>query len=169
VAATNRDLDEAVASGAFRQDLLFRLNVIELVLPPLRRRSDVGALAERLLAFFARQTGRRLTGFSPEAGEALARYAWPGNLRELRNAVERAAILAPGPEIGLTDLPGRVARMCSYAGGPVEVGRRVSLELLEAEHIRRVLRNTSSLEEAAGVLGIDASTLYRKRKRLGLG
>jgi NtrC-family two-component system response regulator AlgB len=168
VAATHRDLDAADSSGAFRQDLLFRLNVIELVLPPLRLRSDVGALADRLLAFFARQTGRRLTGFSPEALEALAHYPWPGNIRELRSVVERAAILAAGPEVVPDDLPERIAQIRVCTGGPVEVGRRVSLDRLEAEHIRRVLRVTSSLDEAAQVLDIDASTLYRKRKRLGL-
>jgi NtrC-family two-component system response regulator AlgB len=168
VAATSRDLDAAVASGAFRQDLLYRLNVIELTLPPLRLRSDVGALADYLLAFFARQTGRRLTGFSPEARAALARYAWPGNVRELRNAVERATILAAGPEVVPDDLPEPIAQLRVCAGERVEVGRRVSLQRLESEHIRRVLRVASSLDEAARVLDIDASTLYRKRKRLGL-
>jgi NtrC-family two-component system response regulator AlgB len=109
-----------------------------------------------------------LTGFTPEAREALAHHTWPGNLRELRNAVERAAILAAGSEVGLSDLPERVAHTRMSAGGPVEVGRRVSLEMLEAEHIRRVLGNTSSLEEAAEVLKINPSTLYRKRKKLGI-
>ena len=168
VAATNRDLEAAVASGAFREDLLYRLNVIELTLPPLRLRSDVSALSDHLLGFFARQTGRTLTGFTPQAREALAHHPWPGNLRELRNAVERAAILAGGPEVGLADLPERIAQARVFAGGPVEVGRRVSLERLEVEHIRRVLGNTSSLEEAAEVLMIDPSTLYRKRRKLGL-
>jgi NtrC-family two-component system response regulator AlgB len=170
VAATNHDLEAVVASGAFREDLLYRLNVIELELPPLRRRSDAGALADHLLAFFARQLGRRLTGFTAEARAAMARYPWPGNLRELRNAVERAAILAPGPEIGLADLPERIgqARVSEGAGGVVEVGRPVSLEVLEAEHIRRVVATSASLDEAARTLGINASTLYRKRKRYGL-
>ncbi len=168
VAATNRDLEAAVAAGSFREDLLYRLNVIELTLPPLRRRNDAGVLADRLLAFFARQLGRRLDGFTPEARAAMAQYAWPGNLRELRNAVERAAILAAGPEVGLVDLPERIGQQDTAVGGPIEVGRRVSLETLEDEHIRRVIGNTASLDEAARVLGIDASTLYRKRRRLGL-
>jgi NtrC-family two-component system response regulator AlgB len=168
VAATNHDIDAAVASGAFREDLLYRLNVIELTLPPLRRRADIGALADRLLALCSRQSGRTLTGFTPEAREVLAHYSWPGNLRELRNAVERAVILSPGPEVGLADLPERITRVRADPDGPVEIGRRVSLELLEKEHIRRVLDNTSSLEEAAQVLGINQSTLYRKRKKLGL-
>jgi NtrC-family two-component system response regulator AlgB len=169
VAATNRDLEAAVASGQFREDLLYRLNVVELALPPLRRRSDALALADHLLDFFARQTGRGLAGFSAEAREALARHPWPGNLRELRNAVERAAILAEGPEVGLADLPGSLAPKPTRAGeGPVDVGAPVSLERLEVEHIRRVLAAAPSREEAARILGIDPSTLYRKRKQFGL-
>jgi NtrC-family two-component system response regulator AlgB len=168
VAATSRNLEAAVASGTFREDLLYRLNIVELTLPPLRHRTDIPALADHLLAFFARRTGRRLTGFTPEAREIMAHYSWPGNLRELRNAVERAAILAGGPEVGLADLPERIAWAQIFTNGPIEVGRPVSLERLEAEHIRRVLGNTSSLDGAAQVLGIDPSTLYRKRKRLGL-
>ena len=133
VAATNRDLEAAVASGTFREDLLYRLNVVELTLPPLRRRSDILDLADHLLGFFARQTGRRLTGFTPEAREALARHSWPGNLRELRNAIERAAIFADGPEIGLADLPERIAsaRTGTSPTASVEVGGPVSLERLE--------------------------------------
>jgi NtrC-family two-component system response regulator AlgB len=168
MAATNQDLDAAVASGAFRRDLLYRLNVIELTMPPLRQRTDIDTLADHLLAFFARQTGHRLTGFTSEACAAITYYPWPGNIRELRNAVERAAILASGPEVGLSDLPERVARTRLSASGPIEVGQRVGLDLLEAEHIRRVLRSTSSLDEAAEVLNIDPSTLYRKRKKLGI-
>ncbi|MBV8430900.1 MAG: sigma-54-dependent Fis family transcriptional regulator [Solirubrobacterales bacterium] len=168
IAATGRDLEAAVASGAFREDLLYRLNVVELTLPPLRRRTDIPSLAEHLLAFFARQTGRGLTGFTPEARAALVRYPWPGNLRELRNAIERAAILADGPEVGLADLPERLARVDSGASDRIEVGRRVSLATLEAEHIRQVLAGAASLDEAARILGIDPSTLYRKRKQFGL-
>jgi NtrC-family two-component system response regulator AlgB len=139
-----------------------------MTLPPLRKRSDVVELADHLLAFFARQVGRRLTGYTPEARAALIRHNWPGNLRELRNAVERAAILAEGPEIGLADLPERIVPHAPDPGQGIEVGRRVSLEGLEAEHIRRVLAATPSREEAARILGIDPSTLYRKRKQYGL-
>lgn len=169
VAATNRDLEAAVSAGSFREDLLYRLNVIEFVMPPLRLRSDLREIAERLLAFFARQTGRRLTGFSDEALDLLLRHSWPGNLRELRNAVERAAILAVGPEIGVTDLPERLARtQPAIGGGHPGVGGRVTLEALETEHIRRLLLAHSNLDEVAEILGVDPSTLYRKRKRLGL-
>jgi two-component system, NtrC family, response regulator AlgB len=168
VAATSHDLETAVASGAFRQKLLYRLSVIELTLPPLRHRCDLCALADHFLAFFALQTGNRFTGFTPEAREALAQHTWPGNLCELRNAIEHVAILSTGPEVELADLPERIGQALARADEPIEVGRRVSLEALEDEHVRRVLRNTSSLEEAAGVLKINPSTLYRKRKRLGL-
>ena len=168
VAATNRDLDAALASGAFREDLFYRLNVVELTLPPLRRRTDILSLAEHLLRFFVRQTGRHLTGFTPEARQALTRHSWPGNLRELRNAVERAAILAQGPEVGLADLPERIAMAAVGPAGPSEIGGPVTLEQLEVEHIRRVLASSPSLDAAARTLGIDPSTLYRKRKQHGL-
>ena len=168
VAATNRDLEAAVAAGQFREDLLYRLNVIELEMPPLRQRTDTLVLAERLLAFFARQTGRRLSGFTTEAAAALTRHTWPGNIRELRNTIERAAILAPGPEVGLADLPTRILHPQAAPGETIAVGGPVTLERLEAEHIRHVLAASTSLDDAAAVLGIDPSTLYRKRKRLGL-
>jgi NtrC-family two-component system response regulator AlgB len=168
VAATNHDLEADVAAGTFREDLLYRLNVVELTLPPLRRRTDLAELVDHLLAFFTRQTGRRLSGFTPETREALLHHPWPGNLRELRNTIERAAILAEGPEIGLADLPERIARAHAAPEGPMEIGGPVTLERLETEHIRRVLAASSSLDEAAQVLGIDPSTLYRKRKRAGL-
>jgi NtrC-family two-component system response regulator AlgB len=166
VAATNRDLETEVAAGRFREDLLYRLNVIEVTLPPLRQRpADVLLLADHLLEFFARAAGKALTGFTDEARTALGHYPWPGNVRELRNAVERGAILAAGPLVGLADLPMRIG-LPARTG--VEVGGRVTLEQLEAEHIRRILAVTPTVEEAAAVLGIDPSTLYRKRKRYGL-
>jgi NtrC-family two-component system response regulator AlgB len=168
IAATNRDLETAVRQELFREDLLYRINVIELMLTPLCDRSDLGEIAEKLLAFFARQISRRVTGFSPEALEALKRYRWPGNLRELRNSVERAAILAAGPEVGLADLPERIARIETVKSEQVQVGARVTLDELEAAHIARILRASPSLEDAAEVLGIDPSTLYRKRRRYGL-
>jgi NtrC-family two-component system response regulator AlgB len=106
LAATNRDLSAAVAAGTFREDLLYRLNVIEVTLPPLReRRRDVLPLAEHLLRFFARKGGSRVTGFTNEAREALGRYPWPGNVRELRNAIERGVILCSETVVGLADLP----------------------------------------------------------------
>jgi NtrC-family two-component system response regulator AlgB len=166
LAATNRDLALETSTGKFREDLLYRLNVIEVVLPPLRRRrGDVLPLADHLLYFFARQSGKSVVGFTEEARAALQRYSWPGNLRELRNAVERGVILAVETMVGLADLPAAVG---SPPRSGVEVGNAVSLDQLEAEHIRRVLASTATMDEAANILGIDPSTLYRKRKRYGL-
>jgi NtrC-family two-component system response regulator AlgB len=168
IAVTNHNLDASVADGKFREDLLYRLNVIELVLPPLRERTDILDLADHLLGFFARQTGRRALQFSTEARAGLARHPWPGNLRELRNTVERAALLAEGSEIGLADLPTRIGQNPIAAHGVIEVGLPVTLEQLEVEHIRRTVSRASNLDEAARILGIDPSTLYRKRKQFGL-
>jgi NtrC-family two-component system response regulator AlgB len=165
VAATNRDLEAEVRSGRFREDLFYRLNVIEVTLPPLRsRRRDVLPLARHLLGFFARQSGKAVTGFTPEAEAAMTAYPWPGNVRELRNAVERGVILTPGGLVGLEHLPGQLTAATATR---VEIGGPVTLDELEAEHIRRVVASTPTLDEAAHVLGIDPSTLYRKRKRTG--
>jgi NtrC-family two-component system response regulator AlgB len=146
--------------------LLYRLNVFEVTLPPLRqRRRDILPLAKHLLSFFARQAGKSPSGFTEEARAALLRYSWPGNVRELRNAIERSVILASGPLVGLADLPGSVG---SPPQPGVQLGARVTLDDLEAEHIRRVLATTGTMEEASSVLGIDPKTLYRKRKQYGL-
>jgi two-component system, NtrC family, response regulator AlgB len=164
--ATNRDLEADVAGGRFREDLLYRLNVIELRLPPLReRRRDIPALAEHLLQFFARQSGKPVHGFTKEASDAIGQHSWPGNLRELRNAIERGVILTRTDQIGLADLPAQIGRP---ANKRVEVGGQVTLEELEVEHIRRVLAAAPSLDAAAATLGINPSTLYRKRERYGL-
>ena len=172
IAASNRDLEAAMSSGLFREDLLFRLNVVELTLPSLRQRADRLELAEHMLAFFSRQLNKKIEGFSAEARQAMVAYSWPGNLRELRNAIERAVIFANGPSLGLADLPSRVATATEGAltgkAGPIEVGHPVSLDALETEHIRLILRRSPTLDDAARILGIDPSTLYRKRKQLGL-
>jgi NtrC-family two-component system response regulator AlgB len=167
VAATNRDLASAVAAGMFREDLLYRLNVIEVVLPALRgRRRDVQPLAEHLLQFFGRQAGKSGCTFTEEARTAVLRYPWPGNVRELRNAIERGVLLSPGPQVGLSDLPAQIGATLPPCA--MQIGGAVPLDQLEAEHIRRVLASTATMEEAASVLGIDPSTLYRKRKRYEL-
>ncbi len=172
IAATNRDLDAAAAEGAFREDLLFRLNVVELTMPPLRDRTDLLSLAEHLLSFLAGQLGKKIDGFTEDARQAMLRYPWPGNLRELRNAIERAGIFATTPLIARGDLPERVGdrtgREPPSATPLVEVGQPVALERLETEHIRLILERAPSREDAARILGIDPSTLYRKRKQLGL-
>jgi len=167
VAATNRDLESEVAAGRFREDLLYRLNVIEVTVPPLReRQADVLTLAEHLLTQFAGQSHKGITGFTPTAREAIVRHRWPGNVRELRNALERSVLLCKGASIDVTDLPPSVST--PVVTSRVAVGGEVPIDALEIEHIRRVLASSSTLEDAARTLGIDASTLYRKRKKYGL-
>ena len=166
LAATNRNLEAEQAAGRFREDLYYRLNVIEVTVPSLReRQGDILTLAEHLLRFFARQNGKAISGFSEPVREAIVRYPWPGNVRELRNAVERAVILASGPTIEAGNLPVQILSGERPAGLAFE---SMTLEELEAEQIRRVLATTPTIEEAAVRLGIDPSTLYRKRKRFGI-
>jgi NtrC-family two-component system response regulator AlgB len=165
VAATNRDLARDVAEGRFREDLLFRLNVIEVFVPPLRERSqDTLRLARRFLEFFARAAGRAAPELAPEAEAAVLAYAWPGNVRELRNAMERAVILWPNQRLGVEALPDTVA---AHATHVPRLGGDHTLDEIEHEHIVRVLARSGTQEEAARILGIDASTLWRKRKRYG--
>ena len=166
IAATNRNLEAEMRAGRFREDLFYRLNGIEVTLPPLReRRADILPMAGHLLRFFARQTGKALSEFAEPARDALFRYSWPGNLRELRNVVERGVILASGPVIALDNLPTQIGSpMPPNADDSVPV----TLDQIEADHIRRVLASTATIEEAAAKLGIDPSTLYRKRKRYGI-
>jgi NtrC-family two-component system response regulator AlgB len=168
LAATNRSLEQAIKDGRFREDLYYRLNVIALHLPPLReRRGDVRRIANGYLRFFAAQCAKRISGFSPATEHALINYAWPGNLRELRNEVERAVILAAGDVIEPADLSEKLSVASSGSGTTsLQVGTRVSLEDLEQEHIRRIVAQTPTMEEAAQILGIDPATLYRKRKRM---
>jgi len=165
LAATNLDLAEMVKEGRFREDLLYRLNVITLTLPPLRdRRDDIMTLAERFLAGFVKDYARPATGFSAEAREAMLGYRWPGNIRELRNVIERASIIC-GEELVQVSHLGLSAADTSSAP---RVGAELSLEALEKAHIAAVLASSPTLDHAAKTLGIDASTLYRKRKQLGL-
>lgn len=166
ICATNVDLEEAVSAGRFREDLLYRIKVVQLDLPPLRERpEDVMVLAERFLAELRR--GKPVAGFTPEAEAALRAYRWPGNIRELRNVVERALILCQSERIGMEHLPGGFSQ-AEAAPTSVGVGDRVSLDQLEETHIRRVLAKTRSLDEAAKVLGVDVATLWRRRKKYGI-
>lgn len=173
VAATNRDLKKRVAEGAFREDLYYRLNVITVEMPPLRARPrDVLRFAEHYVQHCAIQFGRDVHGFTDDAADAIRRYSWPGNLRELRNTIERAVILAPDKKISAADLPAEIRAGPGTVGAnpdtPLQTGAMVSLQALEEQHIRRVLEVTSSMNEAAEILGIDQATLYRKRKKMGL-
>ncbi len=165
VAATNRPLEAEVAAGRFREDLLYRLNVVEVTAPALRDRpEDVLPLARRFLAFFAAAARRAVPALSPAAERALLGYRWPGNVRELRNAMERAVILSPAAVLEIEALPERI--QAQVADVPA-LGGDYTVEAIETEHVLRVLARTPTLEEAARVLGIDASTLWRKRKKLG--
>ena len=163
ITATNRDIEADIQAGHFREDLLYRLNVIEIRVPALRERpEDILRLARRFLAFFAASIGRPVPELSKEAEEMMVSYRWPGNVRELRNAIERAVILWPADVISREAFPDRVASLF-----PVRpfVGGDFSLDDIEREHILKVTGRTSTLEEAAEILKIDTSTLWRKRKR----
>ncbi len=167
LAATNRNLEQMVAEGEFREDLLYRLNVIVLTLPPLReRKEDIIDLAERFLARFVKDYGRPAHGFSEEAKEALRKYDWPGNVRELRNVIERASIICSKDLVDVTNL-GLTEQPSSASSAP-RVGETMSLEALEKAHIAAVMATSETLDQAAKILGIDSSTLYRKRKQYGL-
>jgi NtrC-family two-component system response regulator AlgB len=178
VAATNRALEDETKSGRFREDLFFRLNVITLTLPTLReRREDVLPIALHYLRFFERSQGRTGLSLRADTERLVVEYPWPGNLRELRNAVERAVILAPSrvlvPEdLGLPEaaLHEALASKSAFSAlrGAVEVGADISLEELEREHVARIIARSPTLEAAAKILDIDITTLHRKRKRYRL-
>ena len=162
ISATNRDLVQAVQEGRFREDLYYRLNVISFRLPPLRERlQDLEPIARRHLEFFAHRAGKQFHGFSVAALETMRSYSWPGNLRELRNLIERAVILGGGDEVGADDLAEIIQVRSEF-----RVGGRVTLEEIENEHIRKVIANSRTIDEAATVLGIDPATLYRRKKKL---
>jgi Nif-specific regulatory protein len=173
VAATNAPLEQALQGGKFRRDLFYRLQVVEIRVPPLRERpSDVPILAEHFLRRFIRDTGRKIRGFTKAALDKMEAYHWPGNVRELRNVVERAVALGTGPLLDAQD----VWLSSLEAGGPVPVVQEgpppyepVSLEDVEKEHIRRTLQHTDwNKSQAASILGIERSTLDRKIKAYDL-
>jgi two-component system response regulator HydG len=171
VAATNRDLESAVEGGSFRQDLLFRIDVLRVEVPPLRARgTDVLLLAQHFLRRCADRSGRPCLGLSRGAAEKLSDYAWPGNVRELENCMERAAALAEHDEVIVEDLPERIRR---YAHAHVLVAGEdpaelVPMEVVERRYIARVLEQTGGNKTlAARILGFDRKTLYRKLERMG--
>ncbi|THD04344.1 sigma-54-dependent Fis family transcriptional regulator [Panacagrimonas perspica] len=168
IAATNRDLKKMISEGQFREDLYYRLNVITLTMPPLRERTeDLVSVAEGMLLTFVRQYDRPARRFNEQAVNWLRQYGWPGNLRELRNVVERAVILCNQESIGLEYLPTHT-ESAAKPGPGLRAGDTVSLEELERAHILAVMSATSTLDNAAKILGIDGSTLYRKRKQYEL-
>lgn len=174
IAATNRDLESAVREGAFRKDLYFRLHVLEIRVPPLRKRpDDLVELADHFLARFNGETGRKLQGFSPDALRKMREYRWPGNVRELKNVVERAVVLARGERIEASDLvlTSLATTGESFEALPVRADEYapVSLTEMERRHILATLKATGwNKSQAAGILEIERSTLDRKIRKYGL-
>ena len=163
IAATNRDLEANVKAGRFREDLFYRLNVVEIRMPPLReRREDILPLARAFLSSFTRTTRPMAPEISAAAAMALEQHDWPGNVRELRNTIERIAILWPTSVIEPEALPNRVPRAAQRRP---TVGGDFTVDDVEREHIQSVLERVPKVEDAAALLGIDASTLWRKRKK----
>ncbi len=147
IAATNRDLKREVAAGRFREDLFYRLNVIAIDVPPLRSRPlQIMGAAEAFLEAICQQLGKVVPGFTVEARRMLEGYPWPGNLRELRNVVERAAILSTGSVLEVGDFP---ALLTQAPVSRCQIGGAISLQALENAHIQMVVANSASLEEAA--------------------
>lgn len=167
IVATNRDLREEVKAGRFRQDLFYRVQVLEILLPPLREhREDIPGLIDHLLGRVNARLNKRVLEVEDQAMRALMSAEWPGNVRELENALERAVLLADGNCLALEDLPEEFTGVAE--GGDLSQDLRRAVRAYEKEHIRRVLETTDgNREEAARLMGINASTLYRRLQRLG--
>ncbi len=165
IAATNRDLKRAVAEGRFREDLLFRLNVVAITLPPLaERREDIPLLIQHFISVYRERFRKSVRGIEPVAKEVLLNYAYPGNVRELENIIERAVALTEGDYLALKDLPSDL-----QAHASTTVHACTTLEEKEREYIRQVLQSTRyRIGEAARILGLPRTTLWRKMKKLGL-
>jgi DNA-binding NtrC family response regulator len=165
IAATNKDLEDQVKAGKFREDLFFRLAVVQIVLPPLRQRpGDIPLLAKAFLKEFALENGKNVNDFTPEALEALMNYAWPGNVRELRTAIEHAVVLTRGEKIGLRDLPPGL-RAAAPGSSPSRLPALANLTVAQAEKelILRALKECGgNRTEAAKKLGMSRRTLHRK-------
>jgi len=164
MAATNRDLKKLVKEGRFREDLYYRLNVVEIHVPPLReRKEDILPLAYHFLSLFRRKYSKNVRGFSESAKRTLLEYHWPGNVRELRNTIERAVLFAEGDTVKTKDLS------CILSGSPSEEGLKTIKEL-EKEYIERVLRMVNyNKRRASQILGIPLRTFYRKLEAYGIG
>ena len=173
ICATNRDLESAVEEGRFREDLLFRINVITVEIPPLRARgSDVLLIAQHLVERFANRSGKSVTGISTPAADKLLSYPWPGNVRELQNCIERAVALTGYEKLAVEDLPEKIraySRSHVLVAGedPTEL---VPLEEVERRYILRVLEAVGGNKTMASrILGLDRKTLYRRLERYGVG
>jgi formate hydrogenlyase transcriptional activator len=177
IAATNRNLDQAVREGTFRVDLLYRLNVFPIKVPPLReRKSDIALLVGFLTTGLARKLGKPIRGFSARSMQHIMNYSWPGNVRELQNVVERAAILAQGPTLELEgvflggEAPADAAAAIKRDG--IAVPRGNTLDDVQRLHILSVLKTTEGVVEgaagAATILGVNPNTLRSRMKKLGI-
>jgi len=168
IVATNRDLSELVRQHVFREDLYYRVNVIRIELPPLRRRKeDIPLLVERFIARFNRLQQKHICGIAPEAISLLMAHDWPGNIRELENAIERSFILCQQGVIGINHLPEELSSR--FTAKPFSADMRTSREQMEAENIRTALELSGfNRLNAARALGIHKSTLFRKMKQLGI-
>jgi DNA-binding NtrC family response regulator len=166
-AATNQDIAEAVKKGEFREDLYYRLNVVGIMLPPLReRREDVPLLIDHFLKRYAEENHQEPRHFSNEAIRLMLSYDWPGNVRELQNAVEHALAIGLGPSLTIADLPMSISGMTSNTGAPEPVGEGRTLDEVERRHILRILEETGGNHlRAAEILGIHRRTLYRKLEK----
>jgi len=172
IAATNRNLEEMVTAGEFRQDLYYRLNVVELNVPELaHRREDIPLLAQAFLSSFAEKNHKRIKGFTPQAMDVLVRYDWPGNVRELMNAVERAVVLARDTYLDTGDLPFKsqaAGEAAAAAGPPPFISENLPLEEVEKVTILQTLKSVGgNKSEAARRLGITRKTLHKKLKKYG--
>jgi len=170
VAATNRDLRQMAEDGDFREDLFFRLNVVQITLPPLReRRDDIPLLLNNYFQQFCTENNRQLEGFTPDALDALIHYRWPGNIRELRNLVERMVVLTRGDKITLRDVPGEVRDNGASRRTPAPLAGTVSMEQAEKRMIEQALADHDGNRTlAAKQLGISRRTLHRKLNEFGL-
>ncbi len=166
VAATNQPLEEAVRNGAFRRDLFFRLQVVEFRLPPLReRREDIPRLADHFLKRYGRETARKAVGFTPAAMKKMQEYDWPGNIRELRNVIERAVALGLGPVLDAPDVWLSSLELTSKTSDSRPAYQAFTLEEIEKRHIQQTLEHTDwNKSQAAAILQIERSTLDRKIK-----
>jgi len=169
VAATHRDLESEVEAGRFREDLYYRLNVVQIHVPPLRARgNDVLQLAQHFVRTFAERMGKDITGIASEAAKKLLEYDWPGNVRQLENSMERAVALTRFEQITVEDLPERIISYKSsrLSSSDVEPDGILTLDELEKRYIERVLRGArGNKTRAAKLLGVDRRTLYRKLDR----
>ncbi len=175
IAATNRDLEQQVKEGKFRDDLFYRLNVVRITLPSLKERhEDIPMLAHHFLQKFSGGASRSVRGFHPDTLELLRRYRWPGNVRELENAIERAVSLSHGPLLTPEDMPAAIRQSATPGEAKADTGETMdevclTLEEVEKRHLVRVLKETKGNKvKAAKILGIDRRTLYRMAERFGL-